>query len=66
MADLILRRRVARVMMSVGCLVIFTGVALMAFDHPFVGDGILVAGFIGLIIGTGLLATTPTEDQDAG
>ena len=63
--DLIKLRRYARALMSIGSGAVLLGAGIMVHGEMDFGDGVLVIGIIMLIIGTAMLAKTPTGDTDA-
>ena len=63
--DLLKLRGYARAMMSIGSAAVLIGAGIMVHGEMNFGDGVLVVGIIMLIVGTAMLAKTPSGDQDA-
>jgi hypothetical protein len=61
--DVVKLRKVARTMMAIGSTGAILGVGIMVHGELNFGDAVLVGGMIMLMVGTFLLARTPTGEH---
>ena len=61
--DIVKLRKIARTMMAIGSSAAILGVAIMVHGEMNFGDAVLVGGMTMFIVGTFLLARTPTGDH---
>tara|TARA_E500000305_G_C3983467_1_gene218101 strand:+ start:765 stop:962 length:198 start_codon:yes stop_codon:yes gene_type:complete len=62
--DLIKLRKIARAMLAFGATGLIGGGVVIALGLPDLGDIVMVAGGISLLVGALLLTRTPTGDKD--
>ena len=61
--DVVKLRKIARTLMALGSTGAILGVGIMVHGELNFGDAVLVGGMLMLIVGTFLLARTPTGDH---
>ncbi|MBX7531510.1 hypothetical protein K3165_01075 [Qipengyuania sp. 1XM1-15A] len=61
--DIVKQRKLARTLMAVGSVAAISGAGIMVHGELKFGDAVLVTGMLLLIVGTILLARTPTGEN---
>ena len=61
--DVVKLRKIARTLMALGSTGAILGVGIMVHGELNFGDAVLVGGMLMLMVGTFLLARTPTGDH---
>lgn len=61
--DVVKQRKLARTLMAVGSVAAISGAGIMVHGELNFGDAVLVTGMLLLIVGTILLARTPTGEN---
>ena len=61
--DIVKLRKIARTLMALGSTCAILGVGIMVHGELNFGDAVLVGGMLMLMVGTFLLARTPTGDH---
>lgn len=64
--DVLKLRKIGRVSTGMGSLAVIIGGVLTATGLRWVGDGIMIAGFVVLLCGVAILVRSPTGDKDVG